>query len=279
MHIIMRLTEHFGPGAAALLAVALMVSATSCSVKEDRDLCPAYLTVRSNGHIGEPSYSENIFYNISATAGGSHDEATGTFTEFSDEGRIFKSPRKKSMTVSVAGGVKNMIVTDSLVRIPVGMECDRILGGSGTVWVPEDLGEITLPLQRNYCNIQMGIVGTVYDPYPYYFLLKGNVDGFELPSFNPHVGRFEKRIDIAPGDIFECRVPRQFDDGLVVEARSVTTNEVVTEIPVGQLAREMDYDWRKADLDDILINIDFARTMVSITVADWTVEIVVKLLI
>ena len=59
----MRLTEHFGPGAAALLAVALMVSATSCSVKEDRDSCPAYLTVRSNGHIGEPSYSENIFYN------------------------------------------------------------------------------------------------------------------------------------------------------------------------------------------------------------------------
>ncbi len=64
-----------------------------------------------------------------------------------------------------------------------------------------------------------------------------------------------------------------------MEARSVTTNEVVTEIPVGQLAREMDYDWKKDDLDDILINIDFARTMVSITVADWTVEIVVKLLI
>lgn len=278
--MITKVFNHYGPAGVVITSLVLLASLASCSVKENRDICPAYLTVRSNGHVGEPGYNKEITYNLSSSSEAVLERTAGDFEEFtSKEGHIFKVPRKERVDVMAFGGLKDMAFIGDLLRITPGNECDSLLCGSANIWIPEDLGEVKVPLFRNYCRLQMGIVGTVYYPYPYYFVIKGNVDGFNLPDLTPHAGQFYHRCDILSGDIFETRIPRQLDNTLAIEARLVEDDSLVSEMLVGQTISQMGYDWKKVDLDDILINIDFARTMLTIQVNDWVETVIIKIVI
>ena len=274
-----RAFNHLGPAAVTLLAMAALFASWSCTVLEDRDVCPAYLTVRSDGHVGEAGFNKEITYNLSTQSERVLERANSPFETFRSEGKIFKVPRKETVDVMAFGGLRDMAFIGDVLRITPGKQCDSLLCGSGNIWIPADLGEIKVPLYRNYCRVQMGLVGEVYYPYPYYFVVKGNVDGYTLPDLKPHPGEFWYRCDVLAGDIFEARVPRQLDNSLIIEARLVEDGSLVTEIPLGQIADQMGYDWHKTDLDDMLINIDFARTMITISVNDWTQEVLIKIII
>lgn len=272
MFVVKNILKMLAPAGLAAAITAAALSIVSCSVKEDRDVCPAYLTVRSDGHVGEDGFTADIRYVVTPTFGGDPRQDDGTLEEFTSEGRTFRVPRKKTVNVEVYTGLSDMTITDTLLRITPGKPCDAFLCGTGSAWLPADLGDMPLPLNRNYAAVTATVVGDVYYPYPYAFVVKGGVDGFVIPGLRPHRGTFEHRALLGVGDCFRSRVPRQLDSSLQVELRTIDTDELVTVIPLGALVAERGYDWDAADLEDIELELDFARALVTIYVNDWVIR-------
>ena len=258
----------------------LLLSCLSCSVKEDRDVCPAYLLVRSDGHVGEAGFAKPLTYNIATASDQALERTGGPFAEFTGKtGHVFRVPRQERVDVTVAGGIRDMAFIGGLLRITPGNQCDSIVCGGGSIWIPGDTGELTVPLHRNYCCMKMNIAGSVTLPYPYYFVILGGVDGFTLPDVTPHAGPFRHRCEVPPSRACEVRVPRQLDNSLMIEARSSEDGELVAEMHVGEVVARMGYDWNKPDLDDISVEIDFARTELTVTVNDWTECVTIRIII
>ena len=260
-----------------VLAAALLLP--SCSVKEDRDVCPAYLTVSGDGHCGDAGYEGNVTMNVATKLLCVYDRATQKCPEYIEKGHVFKVPRKEPVTVDVVGGLKKMRLTDSLLLIPFGFECDSLLLGTGRLKINDDTDEIRLPLSRCYANLIMHIVGRVILPYQYYFVVKGNVDGYVVPGLEPHRGPFVHRCSAVTGRTFTTRVPRQLDDSLFLEARSVDDDSLVTIVDIGKVAREGGYDWKAEDLDDIRVDVDFAQLRMTVHIKDWTSVVVFEIII
>ena len=262
-----------------ILAVLLPMLA-SCSVKEDRDVCPAYLHVRSDGHVGEPGFGKPLTYNISTASEQVHERSTWPFAEFTGkDGHIFRVPRRERVDVTVAGGLADMAFIGNVLRITPGRECDSLVCGGGTIWIPEDTGELKIPLHREYCTLTLAIAGSATLPYPYYFVVVGGVDGYTLPDVTPHTGPFHVRCEALPSRTAQVRLPRQLDASLRIEARLAEDGELVAEMPVGDVIARMGYDWRKPDLDDITVEVDFARTEITVRVNDWSESVTIKIVI
>ena len=258
----------------------LLISCLSCSVKEDRDACPAYLLVRSDGHVGEAHFDRPLTYNIAAASDRAPERTAGPFAEFAGTtGHIFRVPRRERVDVTVAGGLRDMAFIGGLLRITPGNQCDSIVCGGGTIWIPGDTGELAVPLHRNYCCMKISVAGSVSLPFPYHLVVLGGVDGFTLPDIAPHAGPFRHRCEVPPARTCEARVPRQLDDSLRIEARSDEDGELVAEMHVGEVVARMGYDWSAPDLDDIAVEIDFARTSLTVTVNDWTECVELKIVI
>lgn len=260
-----------------LLAIPLLAS---CSVKEDRDRCPAYLTVRSDGHTGEPMDGRVLTYRLASEDEPLLERAEGAFAEFaSSRGRIFKVPRRRRVDVTVLGSLRRMFFQGALLKIPAGDECDSLVCGSASIWIPGDLGELRVPLHRSYCNLRMDLVGQADDPCPYYFLVLSGTDGLTLPGLDPHEGPFRVQRDTLVRNGFSVRIPRQADDALSVEVRLREDRSLVTDMPVGAILAGMGYDWRKPDLDDIRLDIDFSQTTLTVSIADWSEAVTIRITI
>ena len=260
-----------------ILAAAILAG---CSVKENRDDCPAYLTVRSDGHTGEPLDGKILSYILASESEPLLERAEGAFQEFaSPRGRIFRVPRRERVDVTVLAGVRKAFLQGDLLKIPSGDECDSLVCGSASIWIPGDLGEVRMPLYRSWCNLRMDLVGQADDPCPYYFLVLSGTDGLTVPGLEPHAGAFRVRRDTLVRNGFSVRLPRQADDALSVEVRLLEDRSLVTDLPVGAILAGMGYDWRKPDLDDIRLDIDFSRTTLTVSVADWSEAVTIRITI
>ncbi len=269
-----RFTKALLASLTAVLIVMLALGVVSCSVKEDRDVCPAWLVVRSDGHVAEgASLAGGFTYRVSPSFGAPCEIASGTHSEFTSEGRAFRVPRKHDIFVDVFEGASGMELTDTLLRIPFGSECDALFCGSGTTWVPADDGVLPLPLNRNHAKVTVVLKGDILFPYPYSFVFKGGVDGYSIPGLAPHHGAFSCRKGIiAAKSGCSARVPRQTDDSLEMELRSISDDSLVHTVPLGLLAAQTGYDWNEPDLKDIRIELDFARSILTLIVGDWTLS-------
>jgi hypothetical protein len=63
------------------------------------------------------------------------------------------------------------------------------------------------------------------------------------------------------------RIPRQADDSLTI---TITPEDAPTvRFPLGEYIRQLGYNWKAEELQDIFLSIDLARGLVDLRVADW----------
>ena len=252
----------------------MCLAALSCSIKEDRAACPAWLTVVSDGHLGEENEDGKLVFNITAVSGSGRED--GLLDSFSAGGTVLTVPRMETVNVDVLGGISAMEFTDGVLKIPSGCDCDCIVGGSGSIRLNSEEGVLALPLNRCYARLLMTLSGNMPDPCPYRFVLTGGVDGYELPGLSPHRGGFRYMMPALDASNYSARVPRQADNTLQIEIWRITDNELISTVPVGVELRTLEYDWSAPDLNDIFMLLDFARADLTISVEDWNKETIVK---
>lgn len=252
----------------------LCFAVLSCSIKENRVGCPAWLTVVSDGHLGEENEDGKLVFNIVAGSGSGRED--GLLETFSAGGTVLTVPRMETVNVDVLGGVSAMEFAGGVLKIPSGCDCDCIVGGSGSICLTTEEGILPLPLNRCYARLLMTLSGNMPDPCPYRFVLTGGVDGYELPGLRPHRGVFRYEMPALSANNFTARVPRQSDNTLQVEIWRIKDEELISTVPVGVELRALEYDWNAPDLNDIFMLLDFARADLTISVEDWDKETIVK---
>ncbi|MBQ2875254.1 MAG: hypothetical protein IJE85_08150, partial [Bacteroidales bacterium] len=65
-------------------------------------------------------------------------------------------------------------------------------------------------------------------------------------------------------------LPRQIDDSLVMELDNDTG--ILTRFALGEYIAESGYDWNAPDLEDIVIDLDFAVTHLTLVIQGWEKE-------
>lgn len=268
-------TEKMACAALMLFVAVSQLCFWSCSVKEDRRMCPARLVLYSDGHVAEGCGND---FRCSLTSGNDGSRWLDSFgmKAFAIKGDlVYEVPRDESVQLDIYGGIRQMRKSGDILLITPGNSCDSIYSGHAVAYVPGEEGEASTPLNKDFATLTMYLSGMGNSQFS--FRINGNVDGFLIPGGVPHAGKFECIPDLAGDGVLVCRIPRQLDDSLLLELLNADDGTTATAVALGKTIAEIGYDWLEPDLKDIVIGVDVVRTTFSISVEGWETTETIKI--
>lgn len=271
-----------------------------CSVKEDRDLCPCTLvlefpredaeclqngvTVCMRGYSDDGfSLCDTLLAGRAASSGGP-DTVSG---KWSYSYVVPKGDVDLAVAYSADGLAGELNSSGIWIEIDEGRPCPTIWTCCEKVSARADRVTVPVRLHKNFCRIYIQVRDVDGEEFPFKLRVRGNVNGYGLDG-KPARGAFicdaersetESSGTESDGDDsgtasestgygYAVTVPRQTDDSLTLEI--VTGDGVAKSFAIGNYIAASGYDWTSADLKDICLEIDYARTVISFTIDKWT---------
>ena len=226
----------------------------SCSIKEDREICPCYLTVvRPDSEAG---LQGEVFWYLAA---GDY-SLRGKIEEGEREVCDIEVPREVLRLIAVSGITGGMSINGEL-RIGEGNDCPPVYYYKTDLDARCNSLRDTIHLHKNYCNVI--IQGDISTDFTY--ILAGPSCGFDLEG-NILQGSFCASFK-EEGGRHGCRIPRQADASLRLDVYQGA--EMARSFPIGEIIVQSGYDWTAEDLEDIEITLDYTGTQVTFTVNGW----------
>ena len=220
----------------------------SCSVKENRAVCPCGLTLELTDLPVRPVV-------VDVTGDGY------SLTEVVHADTVLVLPVPKGeMTVSAVGGA--LAEGDGSVRIPVGEEAPSLYLFHASV--STDVEQVVLPvvLHKQFCTLELSFKGPPgYGP-PFEVAVEGFYGGWR-PDGSPAPGPFSRRLLPGSDGRAVLRLPRQGDDSLLMHI--VFSDQMVRTFALGSYFAAAGYDWTALDLADLTLTVDISLTSVTIS--------------
>lgn len=255
-----------------------------CSVKEDRDLCPCTLVLEFPSEDAERlqdgvtvcmrGYSDDGF-SLCDTLLAGQTASDGSPDTISGKGSYSYVVPKGDLDLAVAysadGLVGELNSSGRWIEIDEGRPCPSIWTCCDKVSARADRVTVPVRLHKNFCRIDIQVRDVDGEEFPFKLRVRGNVNGYGLDG-KPARGAFlcdaERSETESAGYGYAVTVPRQTDDSLTLEI--VTDDGVAKSFAIGNYIAASGYDWTSADLKDICLEIDYARTVISFTIDKWT---------
>ena len=270
-----------------------------CSVKEDRDLCPCTLVLEFPGEDAEKlqegvtvcmrGYSDGDGLSLCDTllagqlaSGGASDGVSYSYV-------VPKGDIDLAVAYSADGLAGELNSSGKWIEIDEGRPCPSIWTCCEKVSARADRVTVPVRLHKNFCRIDIRVRDVDGEEFPFKLRVRGNVNGYGLDG-KPARGAFlcdAERSETegsgtesdgddsgtasestGSGHGYAVTVPRQTDDSLILEI--VTGDGVAKSFAIGNYIAASGYDWTSADLKDICLEIDYARTVISFTIDKWT---------
>lgn len=220
----------------------------ACSVKEDREKCPCILIVSS---------PEDALMRLCS------DDGT-----FSFEGQVrggvnrrVEVPRKK-LSYSFFN-LCDALFDEHGIYIPPGSESPPVRQMCGTVVAAGESVTLPVTLRKSHCFLTLD-VHSLADPsapgIPQ-VCVGGGVCGW-YSSGDLRRGPFSVRMEPREGLCTVC-LPRQADNSLTL---TVSVAGVARTFALGELLASDGYDWMAPDLEDLSVYIDYAATVLDISI-------------
>ena len=226
----------------------------SCSIKEDREICPCYLTVvRPDSEAG---LRGEVFWYLAAgdySIGGKIEDGEREVCDI-------EVPREVLRLIAVSGMTGELSINGGL-RIEAGNDCPPVFYYKTDLDARCNSLRDTIHLHKNYCNVS--IEGDISSDFTY--MLSGSSCGFDWEG-NILQGSFRAPFR-EEGSVLCCRAPRQADSSLRLDVYQGL--EMVRSFPIGEMIVQSGYDWSAEDLEDIEITLDYTGTQVTFTVNGW----------
>ena len=225
----------------------------SCSIKENRAVCPCGLTLELAGLPVRPVVLSVV------GEGYSWKEVVHTDTVF-----VLPVP-KGEVAVSAVGGA--LAEGDGSVRIPEGEEAPPLYLFHADV--STDAEQVVLPvkLHKQFCTLELTFKGPPgYGP-PFEAAVAGFYGGW-APDGSPAPGPFSRRLLPGSDGRAVLRLPRQGDDSLLMHI--VFSDQVVRTFALGSYIAAAGYDWTAPDLEDLALTVDISLTSVTISSDLWS---------
>ena len=275
-----------------------------CSVKEDRDLCPCTLVLEFPREDAERlqdgvtvcmrGYSDDGFFLCDTLLAG-RVASSGVPDTVSDKWSYSYVVPKGDIDLAVAysadGLAGELNSSGRWIEIDEGRPCPSIWTCCEKVSARADRVTVPVRLHKNFCRIDIQVRDVDGEEFPFKLRVRGNVNGYGLDG-KPARGAFlcdAERLETESagsgtesdgddsgtasestgyGHGYAVTVPRQTDDSLTLEI--VTDDGVAKSFAIGNYIASSGYDWTSADLKDICLEIDYARTVISFTIDKWT---------
>lgn len=255
-----------------------------CSVKEDRDLCPCTLVLEFPREDAERlqdgvtvcmrGYSDDVFSLCDTLLAGRAASSGGPDTvsgKWSYSYVVPKGDIDLAVAYSADGLAGKLNSSGRWIEIDEGRPCPSIWTCCEKVSARADRVTVPVRLHKNFCRIDIQVRDVDGEEFPFKLRVRGNVNGYGLDG-KPARGAFlcdaERSETESAGHGYAVTVPRQTDDSLTLEI--VTGDGVAKSFAIGNYIAASGYDWTSADLKDICLEIDYARTVISFTIDKWT---------
>ena len=284
--------------------MAGMLSLSSCSIKEDRDGCPCWMTVdladvaesrwkspemQSNIEHQDvtksPESRSNVAENVLLRLRGNSDEDAVEYeyqmTEAvrADAGTLeYEVPRGSVGVSAVALGreIPGRAGYDGdEIRIPVGEQMDSLYGFFKIYHTRCESVLCDVDLHKEFCTVSFTLGEDGYTS-PYDIEVWGNVAGVSAWDLMPVKGDF-RYAPVQKNGVYQVRVPRQEDNSL--EMVMLDDDDIVDSLPLGEYIARSGYDWTAEDLADVNVALDLEMQQVMITVSGWDGVVVMDIVI
>lgn len=291
--------------------MAGMLFLSSCSIKEDRDGCPCWMTVdlsdvaesrwkspevQSNIEHQDvtksPESRSNVAENVLLRLRGNSDEDAVEYeyqmTEAvrADAGTLEYEVPRGSVGVSAVNPVR--------LTIPVGEQMDSLYGFFKMYHTRCESVLCDVELHKEFCTVSFTLGDEGYSS-PYDIEVWGNVAGVSAWDLMPVKGDF-RYAPVQKNGVYQVRVPRQVDSSLElvmvelpdqvgrggrspVGAGDDGERVVVDRLPLGEYIARSGYDWTAEDLADVNVALDLEMQQVMITVSGWDGVVVMDIVI
>lgn len=256
-----------------IITAALAALAVSCSVWEDRSLCPCLLSVDlRDADMTHPGihHSEVSVALRSPGILGQERVAVSDFSEFPFYER--EVPRR-TVTVSAWAGADAMDQDGAFLLVPYGQQCDSLYAHSSEVDCRGEEALATAVLHKQFATLRIDMVSYGASRYPYSLRVSSGTDGIDASTLIPHEGEFVFMPEaFGPrGDRFSLRVPRLLDGQILLEI--MRDGRTLDTLDIGEAILRGGYSWLQEDLDDILLTLDMATLRATLTVLPWDREV------
>ena len=225
----------------------------SCSIKENRAVCPCGLTLELAGLPVRPVVLSVV------GEGYSWKEVVHTDTVF-----VLPVP-KGEVAVSAVGGA--LAEGDGSVRIPEGEEAPPLYLFHAAVSTEAEQVVLPVTLHKQFCSLELVFKGPSGFAPPFEVAVEGFYGGWE-PDGSPSSGPFSRRLLPGSDGRAVLRLPRQGDDSLLMHI--VFSDRVVRTFALGSYIAAAGYDWSAPDLEDLSLQVDISLTSVTISTDLWS---------
>ena len=242
-----------------LLVLLTLLSVLGCSVKENRRDCPCRLML----DLASIDTSLVKVLNVrAATAGGLVFADTLRAEEFSE--LYVREVPHGDVQVLLWGSDD---LEEDLI-IPYGKDCPLLYMSA---FLADTRGEQyfrDVELNKNHCLLTVLFEGREDSPYSLTF--RGNVNGYDS-SGDPSEGDFA--CVAYPGGSGESMavLPRQMDSSLLLDVEDEGSSVLKT-FAIGEYMDKSGYDWTEADLEDVVIVLDYSVTGLRVVFKGWDKE-------
>ncbi len=251
---------------AVLLGILVSALCTGCSLKEDRRDCPCVLTLDFSGV--DRDMSDSLSLGVLSADGFLHRDVVRN-TSYGVPYTVNVPKEELWINVySIEPGGDSVLETVSedmsSMTIPYGMECPQVSFFSMHANFDRETATVPVVLHKNYCRLAITMM---YDgPLPLQISILGDVCGYDTEG-EPTEGNFLFEPTGSRG-LFYARIPRQTDSSLKLDISD--EEEILREFAIGEYITESGYDWEAEDLEDVEIQINYTKTLVTIVVNDWS---------
>ena len=235
------------------------LTAASCSVKENRDVCPCHLVLDVSEV--DPSRIQSAELCVSQK------EETvwkDTLVYGAVGDSYFAAVPRAELHVSVWSVIDGFSFDDGL-EIPLGDDCPEIyMYDSDIRCYGEEVVEKVV-MRKNYCV--MTIMTEQETRFPHQMKIVSNVSGYDTEG-RPLSGTFEYLLnENRYDDGWKVILPRQKDDSLalIIDDGKGT----VKSFSLGHYIVSSGFDWNSPDLEDVVVALDYALTEVTIRLEGW----------
>ena len=286
--------------------MAGMLFLSSCSIKEDRDGCPCWMTVdlsdvaesrwkspevQSNIEHQDVTKSQesrsNVAENVLLRLRGNSDEDEVDYafkmteTVNTEVGALEYEVPRGSIGVSVIE-MPDRVGHDVIagydgdeIRIPVGEQMDSLYGFFKMYHTRCESVLCDVDLHKEFCTVSFTLGDEGYSS-PYDIEVWGNVAGVSAWDLMPVKGDF-RYAPVQKNGVYQVRVPRQEDNSL--EMVMLDDDDIVDSLPLGEYIARSRYDWTAEDLADVNVALDLEMQQVMITVSGWDGVVVMDIVI
>ena len=299
--------------------MAGMLFLSSCSIKENRNECPCWMTVNLSDVVESrwksPEVQSGIDYHsvtkslksrqyvaesvVLRLRGNSDEDAINnkyqvTEAVRADAGALeYEVPRGAVGVSAVALGneIPGQAGYDGIVgydgdeiRIPGGEKMDSLEGFFKRYHTRCESVLCDVDLHKEFCTVSFTLGDKGYSS-PYDIEVWGNVAGVSAWDLMPVKGDF-RYAPVQKNGVYQVRVPRQEDNSLelvMVEMPDQVGHDgeraVVDRLPLGEYIARSGYDWTAEDLADVNVALDLDMQQVMITVSGWDGVVVMDIVI